>query len=190
MATEIPHDWDDTAGEPEPPVVSPTDDGLDVREDRAAVDEEELDVTIVTAPLDAPDADLDNVIVEFVDLVNARDLDSLSELLAPDVDADFLGTGAREHVVEALHDLTLRQPDLVVTRGDRGTTPLVAAWLLDADADEYRFAGVFEIELADDEPLIGRLVYIEEPPVDDLVLELPDVSERPEWEDWAAQDET
>jgi hypothetical protein len=185
MPVDIPEDWDDAGPEA----------------DTAEVDFE-VDPVVIHAeteeraeegggPSEAPDPDLDNLVVEFVDLFNARDMDALAELLAGDAESSFLRESTRAGVIEGLEDLVFRRPDLVTTRGDFGTAPVAGVWFLDADTGHYRLCGLFTIDLADGEPpLIGRIDLIEELPDDDLVVETPDDSERPEWEDWTAQDET
>jgi len=206
MPTDIPHDWDYRAPNDDSPEVDFEVDPLVIHEEvedeefqvdfdeDEALDEDEgigdLPDTGVPAAT-APDPDVDNAVVEFVDLVNARDMDGLAELLAPDAECAFLGETSQSGVIDGLSDLIFRHPDLVVTRGDLGPTPVAAVWLLDADADHYRFSGMFTFELSEDgEGTIDRLDYVEELPDEDLVVEVPDDSERPEWEDWSAQDET
>jgi len=208
MLNDIPDDWDDEAPNDDSPEVDfevdplviheeTEDEELDVESDEdEAIDLEEAEepgeLLETAIPEDVtPDPDVDNAVVEFVDLVNARDMDGLVELLAPDVECVFLSETSQAGVIDGLSDLIFRHPDLVVTRGDLGPTPVVATWLLDADADHYRFSGMFTFELSDDgEGTIGRLDYVEEVPDEDLVVEVPEDCERPEWEDWSAQDET
>ena len=138
-----------------------------------------------------PDPDLANLIVEFVDVVNARDMDSLAELLAPDAEATFLGGMSQAGVVTGLEELIFRYPDLVLTRGDLGSTPIAAVWILDADTDRYRFVGMFTVDLSDDyDGTISRLDYVEEAPEEDLVIEVPEDSERSEWDEWATLEES
>lgn len=137
--------------------------------------------------------DLDSAVVEFVDLINARDLDSLADILAADVEADFLNETGRLDVMAGLGDLFLRYPTLVVTRGHLGSFAVAAAWLHDADSEEYDLVGYFTFDVADrEEIVIQRLEYVEGLAGDpgDLVVETPEATELPEWEDWSAYDET
>lgn len=136
-------------------------------------------------------ADLDNTLDEFIERVNARDLDDLSELLAPDAEADFLGEMNSDGIIDGLEDLTLRYPTLVVTRGDLGREPIVVAWLFDQGEDRYDLVGYFTVEPAPpNDGLIQRLAYIEElPETDELVVETPDKVELQEWEDWSTFEE-
>jgi hypothetical protein len=136
-------------------------------------------------------ADLDNTLDEFVDVLNGRNLDSLSDLLAPDAEASFLGESSRAGVVDGLNDLILRYPTLLVTRGDIGLDPIVAVWLFDREADRFDPFGYFTLQTTESgEGLIQRVVYGEElPDNEDVVVETPDRSDLPEWEDWSKLDE-
>ena len=185
MPVEIPDDWDDAGSDAEPAEVDFEVDPVVIHAESEETDESE------DGPSEGPDPDLDNLVVEFVDLFNARDMDALAELLAADAEAGFLHESSRPGVIEGIEDLVFRRPDVVTTRGDLGTDPVAAVWLLDADTDHYRLCGYFAIDLADGEtPLIGQIDLVEELPDENLVVETPDDSERPEWEDWTAQDET
>jgi len=177
------------ATEPKPDIDYDTDQ-IDVRDEPG-----------VGEPLDeiAPDveariidnADLDNVLDEFVDLVNGRDLDGLSDLLASAAEADFLGETSREGVVDGFSNLFLRNPTLLMTRGDLGSEPIVAVWAFDFEGDRFDLSGYMTLDIGDSEDaLILRISYIDElPDTDDLVVESPDRSELPEWEDWSELDE-
>lgn len=190
MRTDIPEDWDDEPTFDESPAA------VDFEVDPLLIQSSETDgsdpdTTELDTPGDAvPDPVLDNALVEFVDRVNARDFDGLGELLADEVESAFLGGFSRAAVLEGLEDLLFRHPDLAVTRGDLGPTPVAASWILDSDTGHYRLAGFFTLELADDtDGLVGRLDYVDEPPEEGLVVEVPEDSERQEWEDWSAHDE-
>ncbi len=136
-------------------------------------------------------ADLDNLLDEFVDVVNGRDLDGLGELLAADAEAEFLGEMSGRGVADGFNDLFLRYPTLLVTRGDIGSDPIVAVWIFDRVADRFDPFGYMTLEVSDSEdPLIQRVVYTDElSNVEDLVVETPERSELPEWEDWSELDE-
>jgi hypothetical protein len=183
------------ADEPEP-----------VRDDQAVIDFEEDPVEIQTMAQNEEDssafysddpgrridnADLDNLLDEFVDVVNGRDFDTLADLLEEDAQADFLGEGSRDGVVSAMNDLILRNPTLITTRGDLGSDPIVAVWAYDREAGGFDPFGFILLELSDsEEGLISRIEYVEElGESDDLVLELPERSELPEWWDWSELDE-
>jgi hypothetical protein len=186
MRQDIPDDWDEDR------LIETDTRGVDFDVDPLTIHEEGEDTPDDDEVDDVapPDPDIANLIVEFVDVVNARDMDSLAELLAPDAEATFLGGMSQAGVVTGLEELIFRYPDLVLTRGDLGSTPIAAVWILDADTDHYRFVGMFTVDLSDDyEGTIGRLDYVEEPPEDDLVVEVPEDSERSEWDEWATLEE-
>ncbi|HEX6301348.1 MAG TPA: hypothetical protein VF148_12845 [Acidimicrobiia bacterium] len=186
---EATDDQPQAASEQEPDIDYDTDQ-IDVR-----------DETEQGEPLDgvAPDvearmidnADLDNVLDEFVDLVNGRDLDGLSDLLASDAEADFLGETSREGVVDGFSDLFMRNPTLLMTRGDLGPEPIVAVWAFDFEGDRFDLSGYMTLDIGDSEDaLIVRISYVDElSDTEDLVVETPDRSELPEWEDWSELDE-
>lgn len=136
-------------------------------------------------------ADLDNALDEFASRFNARDLDGLGELLAPDAEADFLKESSRDGVVEGINDLILRYPTLLATRGDIGPEPIVVVWIFDQDQDRFEPFGYLTLQLSDsDESLVQRVDYVEElPDSEDLVVEKPERSELPDWEDWSEFDE-
>ena len=188
-------DYDSTDDQP-PATTGPE---LDIDYDTEQIDVR--DEPGVAEPLDeiTPDveariidnADLDNVLDEFVDLVNGRDLDELNDLLASDAEADFLGETSREGVVDGFSNLFLRNPTLLMTRGDLGSEPIVAVWAFDFEGDRFDLSGYMTLDIGDSEDaLILRISYIDElPDTDDLVVESPDRSELPEWEDWSELDE-
>lgn len=136
-------------------------------------------------------AELDNVLDEFIEVVNSRDMDGLTELLAPDAEAMFLDEYSRDGVVSGFHDLLMRNPTTVLSRADYGTDPIAALWTYDREADGFDPFGYFMFELSDTQTgLIQRVEYVEavDDP-DDLVVETPENSELPEWWDWSAYDE-
>ena len=172
----------------EHPMIDFATDPIDVR---GEVDQPASDLKADEPGRRIANAELDNSLDEFVDVLNGRNLDSLSDLLAPDAEASFLGESSRAGVVDGLNDLILRYPTLLVTRGDIGPDPIVAVWLFDREADRFDPFGYFTLETADSgEGLIQRVVYGEElPDNEDVVVETPDRSDLPEWEDWSKLDE-
>ena len=135
--------------------------------------------------------DLDNVLDEFIDVVNGRDMDGLGELLAPDAEAAFLGEYSRDGVISGFNDLLLRNPTTIVTRADYGTDPIAALWTYDREAEDFDPFGYLILELSESgESLIQRVEYVEDVgDPDELVVEVPERSELPEWWDWSALDE-
>lgn len=136
-------------------------------------------------------ADLDNVLDEFVDMLNGRDLDGLSDLMAPDAESDFLGGTSRESVVDGLNDLFLRNPNLLATRGDLGSEPIVALWVCDFEGDRFDLSGYATLDVDDSEDaLITGITFVDDiSETEDLVVETPDRAELPEWEDWTELDD-
>lgn len=136
-------------------------------------------------------AELDNALDEFVDMVNGRDLDGLLELLASDVRADYLGEASPEGVIAGFNDLLLRNPALLLTRADLGDEPLVAVWVFDLEADRFDPMGYMTLEMSEDQPnLIQRIEYVEElGDTDGLVIETPERTDLPEWDEWSEVDE-
>lgn len=136
-------------------------------------------------------ADLDNSLDEFVDAFNARDLELLAELIAPDVEADLVGASSRDEALEGFDDLILRNPTLLLSRGDLGPEPIAVAWVFDLDSDDFRALGYVTVDLDDStESLIQRIVYVDElPDTDELVMETPDHDDLSEWVEWVEQDD-
>lgn len=171
------------------PVIALDEDQLD--EDAVEADLAPLDEPAAMEPLSTPEnALLDDVLVGFVDLFNARDSEALSEMLAADASSEFFQGSTREEILEGMTDLSLRYPTLVLTRGDLGSDPIAPAWLLDQEDDSYELVGFFRVAIDEtDEPSIVSVDYIDEvPDTGEAILEPPEGSERNEWEDWSITD--
>lgn len=136
-------------------------------------------------------AEIDNVLDEFIEDMNGRDMDGLAELLALDAEAVFLDEYSRDGVVSGFNDLLLRNPTTVLTRADYGADPIVALWTYDREAGGFDPFGYLILELSEAQgALIQRVEYVEDlGDPDDLVVEVPERSELPEWWDWSAFDE-
>jgi hypothetical protein len=176
--------------EPEPEEVLGIDesDPIDLREDLDTEESsDESDETLATIDY----AVFDNVLDEFVDMFNARDLDGLGELLATDAEAGFLGESSGTGVIEGVNDLFLRYPTLLATRGDLGPEPIVLVWIFDQDLDRFDPLGYLTLDVSDaGEGQIRRVEYVDEvPDSEDLVVETPERADLPEWGDWSALDE-
>lgn len=174
----------------EEPVIDFESDGIDVRGE-AGADHSASDFFLDDPIRRIDNAELDNILDEFVDVLNGRDLDGLSELLAADAEAGFLGELTRDGVVDGFNDLFLRYPTLLVTRGESGSDPIVAVWIFDREADLFDPFGYMTFETSDNkETLIQRIDYIDEfSDFEDVVVEVPERSELGEWEDWSELDE-
>ncbi len=181
----------------ETPEKSDADQNLDYDVDLVDVrGEEDTDGPIEDEPWEDQEsrienADLDNATDEFVDVVNGRDLDGLSDLLAPDVVAEFLGGMSQGEVVDGFGDLFMRYPTLLTTRADLGSEPIIALWTFDHEADHFDQFGFLFFEMSEDTGgLIGRITYADEvSDTDELVIETPDRGDLPEWEEWSDLDE-
>lgn len=173
------------------------DDGFDLEEDQLEVtemveSEDESDESFVDdADRTIENADLDNALDEFIEVVNGRDMDGLGELLAADAEAVFLDEYSGDGVVSGFNDLLMRNPTTVLTRADYGSEPIAALWAYDRESDGFDPFGYLIFELTEsDEGLIQRVEYVEDMGnPDDLVVEVPERSELPEWWDWSAFDE-
>ncbi len=187
---DIDNGWD----EPEPVVdLPPT--GIDFEVDMVSTIAGEVDsTTAVPAGIVSPNevtfladsAEVDDALIEFVELVNARDLDGLADLLAPEVAAGLLGATSRAAVLEGLDEFFAANPTSVVTRGDLGVDPIAVVWSYDPDQERYGMVGYFTVEVAEsDETRIERLDFVDEiPDWPELVVETPETAERPEWQSW------
>ncbi len=126
------------------------------------------------------DAAVENASDEFVELFNARDLDTIAELVAAEVTSDLFDGIGVESAVHGLAGLVRRYPQLIATRGEDGNRPIVALWVPD-EQERYRLMGYFEFST--DEELIDRITYVDTPG-SDLLVEEPDEDELGEWQDW------
>jgi hypothetical protein len=129
----------------------------------------------------------ENVSDEFVDVFNARDIEGIAELLADDIDAEFLHVAGSRTVLEGFEGFFIRQPHVLATRGEQGTEPIVALWRPDggdedADSTPFMAVGFLILEFTEhDEPLISRIEYAEE--LDEVLVEEPDdIIEGLDWE--------
>lgn len=180
----------------ESPEPSAEDEEIDLDIDQVEVREEALADGPIDDEYAADDAqrianaELDNVTDEFVDLMNARDFDAMRDLLSAEVIAEFLDGTSREEVITGLGDLVIRHPTLLATRADLGADPIVALWTFDTGADRFDPFGFLFVELDEAaEGLVERMSYVDELDSDDVVVEVPERADLPEWEDWSELDE-
>jgi hypothetical protein len=128
----------------------------------------------------AADAAAENVGDEFVDLFNARDLDTIAELATPTITSDLFDGEGPENAIHGLAGLLRRYPQLMATRGEDGHVPIVALWVPD-EQNRYRMMGY--LDLSTDGEMIDRISYVDTPGTD-LLVEEPDPDELAEWQDW------
>lgn len=133
---------------------------------------------------DGPDRAVENVSDEFVELFNARDLDTIAELVTSEVTSDLFDGSGVDSAVHGLAGLLRRYPQLIATRGEDGNRPIVALWVPD-EQERYRLMGY--LEFGTDEELIDRISYVDTPG-SDLLVEEPDEDELAEWQDWREWD--
>lgn len=166
--------------------------GIDFETEQVDIrSEDEVEELSPESPADNVDPSLDDALAEFVEFLNARDLEALGELLTEDVQAEFLEEGSRDGVVDGFNDLILRYPALLATRGDIGPDPIVVLWLYDQEENRFDSLGYISAEPADSgEGLIQRIDYVDElPDSEDVVVEVPEPSELSEWDEWSELDE-
>jgi hypothetical protein len=108
-------------------------------------------------------------------------------MLAPDAVSDFLGGTSAATLVDGLGEMLLRNPSLILTRGETGAEPILAAWIFDSEEDGYDLVGYFTVELTETEDrLIQQLEYVDEIiDPDRLTVEVPEHTDLPEWDDWS-----
>lgn len=130
------------------------------------------------------DAAGENASDEFVELLNARDLDAIADLVTADVTSDLFDGVGVDSAVQGLAGLLRRYPQLLATRGEDGNQPVVALWIPD-EHDSYRLMGYLEMSARGE--LIERITYVDTPGPD-LLVEEPDPDELAEWQDWREWD--
>lgn len=140
------------------------------------VDEEGVDHAVVFPP-DDPEAE--NLVDEFVECFNARDLDGLRGLLSPEVETAALSAIGIAATLDAIGDLFFREPSIVLTRAEVDNEPIAAIW--QPGEGRYVPVGYLSFALSEaDGRLIERIEYVEE--LGETLVEAPDASELAEWE--------
>lgn len=135
---------------------------------------------IARGDFEESDAAAENVCDEFVDYLNARDLDAIAEMVGEEVTSNLFDGSGVEAALHGLSDFVLRYPQLIASRAEDGTRPLVALWVPD-ESDRYRLMG--HLDVSSDDELIDRITYVDTD-VGDLVVEEPDPDELAEWQNW------
>lgn len=133
-------------------------------------------------PHDGPDAV--DAVDELVAAFNARDLEDLLAVVAPDGEAPGLLGYDRANLPEAVADLWVRRPTVHVTRGELDGRVAGVLWEHDGTSwwrlalvsvDDVRDGCVGVLEFADDPDLVERVVT--ETPEGELV-------EGARWQEW------
>ncbi len=144
----------------------------------------------------AEEANLD----EFVDYFNARDLESIGELLDKEVSAPFFGGSGHDAVMQGIGELVLGYPGILATRGELGDEPVVVAWIPGEERvysrmGYFRFTFTEDGENAEDAGVVDGELQIEHidysDEIDDgsLLAEEPDPDDMAEWESWQEWEE-
>lgn len=144
-------------------------------------DDEDEDLLEIPAH---PDESLSDALDAFLEAFNARDLDTLLETVAEDVEVPGLGYDL-DNFPEALEDLWERRPSALLTRGrlEDGRC-LAVVWELGTEG--WWRVGVVHV----DDPVDGRLGVVEfndDPAVLEQVITDPpdgDLEEGSRWEEW------
>lgn len=149
---------------------------LEAEEIDSEVDDDGLDHALLYAP-DDPEAE--SMVDVFVEYFNAKDLEGIRALLAPDVAAEVVSAVGAEATVEAIGDLFFREPSIVLTRAEVESEPIAAVW--QPSQGRYVPVGYLSFILSEvDGRLIERIEYVDE--LDETLVEAPDASELAEWE--------
>ncbi len=139
---------------------------------------------IARGDFESADAAAENVSDEFVDYLNARDLDAIAEMVTDEVTSNLFDGSGVEATVHGLSNFVLRYPQLIASRAEDGSRPVVALWVPD-EADRYQLMGY--LDLSSDDERIDRITYVDTD-VGDLVVEEPDPDELAEWQNWTEWD--
>jgi hypothetical protein len=158
--------------------VHPHDYGMHVDDPEADLLTDDLDVGL----RDDVEADaIDSV----ADAFNARDLDSLLDIVAPDGEAPGLLGYDVDNLPQAIEDLWQRRPTVCVTRGTAGTEHVGVLWEHDGKdwwrlavvhVDDVRDGHIGVLEFSDDTALLEQVEC--SVPDDDL-------DEGARWSEWA-----
>lgn len=131
-----------------------------------------------------PDAHLTNCIEAFIEAFNARDLDGLLDLVAPDCETPGLG-GDVDNFPDAVEDLWERRPSVLLTRGVYGGGPVGVLWELSDDDSWWPLATTHFSDV--DDGRVGVIAFsTDQQPLDAVVADAPDgdVEEGVRWAEW------
>lgn len=131
-----------------------------------------------------PDAELTDCIEAFAEAFNARDLDSLLELLTDDCEAPGLGNDV-DNLPEAIEDLWDRRPSCLLTRGEHDGDALAVMWELGEGGGWWRIATVHFDDCADGQ--VGVIEFSDDPSIlEEVETSTPDgdLEEGARWEEW------
>lgn len=116
---------------------------------------------------------------------NARDLDALLEVVAPDGEAPGLLGGDRDNLPEALEDLWTRRPSSCLTRGLVNDSDVGVLW--EHDGTNWWRLAIVHVDDVDD-GLVGVLEFSDDTALlEQVACEEPgdDLEEGATWAEWA-----
>jgi hypothetical protein len=163
--------------------VTPTGEPGDLASDE--VDRPRLEEQVVDGEHIARYGSLEELVDGFADAYNARDLDSLLELLAEDVELPGLGIDLEGFPV-AVVAMWEERPNAVLTRGLLGEQPVTVLWDV-GEAGTWSRVGLLTFELADDDGELGLVELLDDPSaVETAETDEPesDLPEGTRWEEW------
>jgi hypothetical protein len=159
-----------------------------------SVDTDEYGVHVDDPDVDLLDDDLDaglrddreaDLLDSLAEVFNARDLEGMLELLAPDAEVSGLAAHDRDDVADAVRDLWRRRPTCCLTRGFALAEHVGVLWEHDGEA-WWRIAAVHIDDPA--ESHLGVLEFSDDPALlDQIECEPPDpddLEEGARWSEW------
>jgi hypothetical protein len=167
------------------------DDGLAER-DASTLDSKEFGFHV-----DDPDTGLDgdepdvvaetdtDVVDALAEAFNARDLDALLDVVAPDGEAPGLLGGDRDHLPDAVESLWHRRPTCCLTRGRVADEVVGVLW--EHDGAAWWALATVHIADVDDDGIIGVLEFTDDPSLlEEVEAATPgdDLEEGSRWEEW------
>lgn len=144
-----------------------------------------LDDDVLASGAAVSDAELADCVQAFSEAFNARDLDSLLELVTDDCETPGLGTDIG-NLPDALEDLWERRPSCCLTCAEHDGRDLSVMWELGDGGAWWRLAVVHFADVEDCR--LGVVEFSEDPTLlDEVVAEPPDLDleEGARWEEWS-----
>jgi hypothetical protein len=174
----------------DPLTADPTNDGVTTDGYGFHLDDPEtdlLDDDLDTGLRDDAEADAIDAVAE---LFNARDLDGLLEVFAPDAEAPGLLGYDLANLGAAIEDLWQRRPTACLTRGRAELEYVGVMWEHDGST-WWRVAAVHVDDVVDGR--IGVLEFTEDPALlEQVIVDAPDdeLEEGTRWREWDEGDDT
>lgn len=182
---------DEVVGDPDEPDVDE-----DTTGDDAVLDPDDYGIHVDDPGSDLLDDDLDvglrddglaTALDGLAEVFNARDLEGLMQVVAPDGEAPGLLGYDRANVPDAIEDLWQRRPTCCLTRGYHADTHVGVLWEHDGSA-WWRVASVHVADVQ--EGLIGVIEFADDPALlEQLEADPPDPDDLDEGARWTEWDE-